>query len=301
METVRDRHISMDFDDMFEVINYVMPQYHVNYRHYKELINRSNHNINAGPTIHKFDDAINYALIGDEFLYNYYVKGMVEQLNNALGIYTNDYIQQVPVIKRRKVNKSFGDELNIHAVNQGHLDTAWRTTERIEFNQEKHLITILIDIGGNWNIKPLDTLWVAAMCVKFVNDLEIAGKSVQIIVGGAASYCSESGERLTISATVKRYNQSFSLERLAAMAHIGFYRTFGFAGKLMSSFKLTESLGYSESFGSNGYMPLPIQDEIELGHTKVIVVDKALSLEQAVRSLNRAYIQLKEAAGGPKG
>jgi len=297
METIRKGHIDIHFSSIIDFIDAPPPRNEYNNKKYHGLKTRryseGHYYGKAGPTIKSYQDAVDKALLGDHELYEKYLIPKVEELNKALHVETSSYAHIVPVVKRRRVKSSFGDELDIHAVNQGRLDKAWSTTERIEFDQEHHLVTILADIGNNWNISADDTLWMAASMVKLISDIELSGKSVQIIIGGTGAGITRNGANGTYTIVVKKYNESLSLERLAAMCHVGFFRSVMFDAIHRCSDTVCETLGHSVHFNKGNY-PFVLQDEIELGHTKVILMDKALNLHQAIRSLNSAYKQMTD-------
>lgn len=291
-EFKRGKLISIHFEnmtDMMDVIADKTKTTSVNIRKLEDILGEYHSNPDwFGGTSQYTRDVLSKSVDGDHNLYRSSLVPMIDQLNQLIQI--KDNINEVPILRRKKVNKQFGDELDIHKVYQGKLDTAWRTTERVEFDQEHHLITLLIDIGGNCNIDAKDTLWVAASCLKVVSDIERSGKSVQIIVGGAATTVTTNGSDMTVTCTVKKYNEHLSVERLAAMSHIGFYRSACFIGKTLNQEKLQWNLGYSATLQQ--LVPIPIQDEINNGKTKIVNIPKALNLDQAVRSIKRAEADL---------
>lgn len=246
-----------------------------------------------GPTNKTGDDVYKHALLGDEVLYKEHLLPITETLNKELGNHTKSYRQAIKKVKRRKVKKDFGDEVDIHAIYQGNLDKAWRTTERVEVDSKHHLVTLVVDIGGNAVVSAIDSLWRTAVTLRLVDELQSAGKAVQVVVSGCSERAFEDTSDLClVTCTVKKYNENLSMERLAGMTSLAFYRTFGFASKFVIGPKVRGNLGSSKS-DSLDLIPLHVREDIEKGHTKAVIVKRADSLKTALTSLNIAYEQMK--------
>jgi len=232
-------------------------------------------------------EAIKSAVDGNPILYKE-IQNRMSQINSRIDVYDN--INSTTVIKRKKVHREFGNEIDIHKVYQGKLDTAWTATQRVEIDQEHHLVTILIDIGGNCNIDAMKALWTAVACLKFVEVLEAAGKQIQVIVGGVANQVAGVSD-MSISMVVKKYSEHLNIERLAAMCQIGYYRSAGFAAKLISEKTCNAGLGRSVDFslGFNNFkLPIPLHDEYKAGKTKIVLFKKALDFHGALESIKHA-------------
>lgn len=237
-----------------------------------------------GPTNRSYDDVVNHSIFGDQKLLNDNLKPMIAQLDERLKLFDN--FNEVQVAKRKRFKGNAGDELDIHKVNQGKLDTAWSYMKKIEVDQDFHLYTILIDIGGNAGINANDTLWVAASCLYLNDVLQSAGKNVQIIVGGASKRCYLNGYGSISTCSVKKYNEHLNIERLGVMSNIAFYRSVGFMLKCVPEIKTDWGLGCSYTLGE--HMPFHLRDEIREGKTKVVNLPKSLNIDQAIKSIRRA-------------
>lgn len=247
-----------------------------------------------GSSINKPSDIRDGAMLGDAHFYHNKVKPMAQQL---LGIEGRDYDQMIQRVQRVPKYTNFGDELDIHKVYKGDLEKAWRTTERIEVDRVHRLVTIIMDVGENWNVDADDTLWNAVVCTKLVDDLQKAGKSVKLIVGGAVRDLFEGSKSKLITTntiTVKEYNQPLAIERVAGMSHLGFYRLFGFASMCAAEYKATDWLGSKYHMNYTNAMPIQIQEEIDAGHTRAIVVKTSKSKAEAERNIAEAYKKLKK-------
>lgn len=299
MELKRKKFISIHHDSMLDFdFDYYMNTDRENRDKFRSLYNSRVDRSWTGPTITSTRDAFDKAMIGDHEMYNKHLLPKINQLNKLLYDENDlDNINTVPVVRRRRTRSDFGDELDIQYVLRGQLDRAWQTTERVEFDQGHHLITLLIDIGGLSNIQCLHTLWNAAASLKICDDLQKSGKNIQIIVGNTSRNVTRSGCDLSMSYTVKKYNEHLSVERLAAMTHIGFYRTMGFLAKATSSKSLRSGLGATVSFRRNN-LPIHIQDELKTGKTKVVVLNRCLDIHSARNAINTVYKHIKDNSTG---
>lgn len=292
--------MSCHFASLLDYVEDVKPEGTTNYDNWKWRQNKSHPGGRFrdwfGPSATNSKQVLNLALLGDDAL-GEMVREMWSELDDATGKRQTDYRQRIQQVKRRKLRSDFGDELDIHKVYQGHLDTAWTRTERIEIDVEHSLITLFIDIGGNCNIKCTDTLWRAAVATRLVSELEAAGKSVKVVVGGAVSGLFRRKRHIntTVSVVVKEFNQPLSVERLAAMTHIGFFRSFGFVA--LERFDVddtTSHLGHSIPISDS--IPVQLQEEIDEGHTRFVHIEGANSLHAAKRELESAYKQMERYA-----
>lgn len=298
MEQIIGNHIDIYFDSMVDFLDYQSPTNNINYARYNSEKTRRGYSKNWYGYTNEFShQAINHAIVGDQEIYNDYVKGYIEQLDQATKQYTEDYEHVLPVVRRQRVRKSFGNELDIHSVFQGRLDKAWDVTERVEFESSKHLITLMVDICGNAGENCVDSFWNAAVCAKLVDEIEQAGKSVQLIVASTTLRCSTTGKSLTASVPIKKYNERFSNERLCAMSHLGFFRSFFFQSMLTSSELLCSGLGHYVRISEKFY-PQFLKEEIKLGHTKIVNVPKSNGYGSAIRALTDSYAQLKRIVEG---
>jgi hypothetical protein len=245
-----------------------------------------NSNKNAG-------DVIDHALVGDKDLYESLIN-KVRDLRSMEGMDKVDYVQRIKSVRRKLVHGNFGDELDIHKVYAGKIETAWSSRVREEFDKEHHLVTLFIDIAGNAKVNCEDSLWRAVVAMKVFEDLERAGKSVRIIAGGSSfGVWQKDNRNCAVSIVIKEYNQSLSLERLAAMSHVGFYRVFGFAAKCAQDIRRPMyNLGMSmDSTVSN--VSINLQEDIAKGHTKLVFIGRSLSRYDAHRDLDAVYKQLQ--------
>lgn len=240
-------------------------------------------------------DVVNKALLGDPELFKY-LERYTAELDKLTGYHTKSYTQVIQKVKRRRIKDYTGDELDIHKVYQGQLDTAWSKTERIEVGSKHHLVTLLIDLGGHAGQNAEASIWRAAIVNKLVRELEQAGKAVKIITGFAVEGAIKgSSKNLTATITIKDYNQALSLERLAAMSHLGFARAFCFGAFYCQEHPLYSSLGRPIDMIKTN-VPIHIQQDIDAGHTRFVYIGRAMNSSSAMTHLKNAYKQMEEFA-----
>jgi len=127
--------------------------------------------------------------------------------------------------KRRRVKRGFGNEVDIHAVNQGRMDRAWDATvvEEVPTVGNK-LVHININLGASAGVAFDTGLWRGAAVMRVYDVLMRMGKSVAIS-GNYASYQSFKGGRSGMaSCRLKAYGEPLRTDRLAAMVTLGFMR-----------------------------------------------------------------------------
>jgi hypothetical protein len=244
-----------------------------------------------GPSASSYQEVTNLGLVGDKELFNS-LQEKVDRLREHLGMHKRDYSSAIKQARRVRERAAQGDELDIHSVYQGRLDVAWGRTKRIEMDHETKLVTLLIDNEDNAEVNAADTLWRSAVAVLLTEELEAAGKSVRIITYGGSTRCFVGTRKeCTVTITIKEYNTSLSLDRLAAMTHIGFGRGPGFVAMAMQPYKVQPHLGGSVSY-SDRLIPLQLRPEIEKGHTKVVYLGKANHLHTAASILSQRTNEL---------
>jgi len=196
--------------------------------------------------------------------------------------------------KRKKIKDRFGDEIDIHKIYQGELDKAWKRSIRDVVDSQHHLISIMIDVDCAARVNANDTLWRAAVAVKLVDALQKAGKSIRIIVGSSSKDVSPETKKIhTTSIVVKQYNESLSLDRLAAMSYAGFNRTFNFMAVCYSPYKISSEMGWVANYLKDN-APIQIDDEVNEGHTRYIYLDPVNDIHSAKNSIKQAFEKINK-------
>lgn len=294
MEYVKGNLHSIHFENMSDLLDHIQDESRIkdcNRSIFRSFINNYTYDHSwYGPTSSSSKQVIEKSVFGDSELYNKYMLPKINQLNAKIN--TVDNINTVPVIKRRKIRSDFGSEIDIHYVNQGKLDKAWTNTIREEVDQEHHLITVFVDIGGTGDVDACQNIWTAVACLGFVTELERAGKQIQIMVGNTGVSVLANGNPMTTSCVVKKYNEHLNVEKLAVMTNIGFYRSALFVSKTLSENRVSGGMGRSVNFDSIARFPIPLQEEIVMGHTKIVLINKAYNLSGAIAAIKKANIDL---------
>lgn len=302
---VRGDMIGVHFDSVTELLAYELPGDNPNRRGFKEYLsstltksgNRDGSWIGTTNKCNK--DVIDHALLGDPQLYEN-LQGKIKQFRKAIGIETVNYTQTIKRPKRKRIQSDQGDEVDIHAVYQGRADKAWRSHVREIVEMKYPLVTIMVDIHDVAAYDCTDSFWRAAVAVHLADELQAAGKSVKIVVGGISqnalsSRVSIDGRTINYlcdSIVIKNYNERLVPERLAAMTHLGFFRTFGFGAKSVQPYQLSYGLGVSVDTTQKRF-PVHLQEEVDAGHTKIVLIPRVRSLSGAIAAMGNAYKQMK--------
>lgn len=248
-----------------------------------------------GKTNSTHRDIVDHALIGDGILLDD-LEDKIRVLCKTTNRNNLDYNQKIVKSVRSRRFSDEGDEIDIDRVYSGDLDSCWIKTSRTDIDQSHKFVTLFIENGDNWNENVYSSFWRSAIAVFLTTELESAGKSVRIVVGSCTSGAMNSTNKmLTQSITIKEYNQRVSMERIAAMTHLGFFRSVGFAIFCMSPYKLTKGIGESTYMGANIW-PIQLQDQINKGSTRLIHIQPASTKTEAIYALDSAYDQLLNAS-----
>lgn len=237
------------------------------------------------------------ALVGDSDMLKLLEENYIKPLDKALGKNTLEYKQQIKTTKRRRCFGDQGDELDMDKVYSGELDTCWTKMKREEFDHEHNLITIAMHIGASANKDAVDSYWKSAIAVKLVDELQLAGKSVRLVLMASTKRGYENTVKDdTVFMVVKEMDERLSMQKLAAMTHLGFFRAVFFQLKCFSKYRARIDLGVPCKLTLDN-MPLQYQDEIAKGHMKFVIINEVETEYAAVNMLADCYKQLKANSG----
>jgi len=251
-----------------------------------------------GPGNQSAKDVLDHAAYGWDEGYKI-LKPMIAKLD--VDDRVMEELARVKKRRRRRYRTDHGYEVDIHAVNNGNLAQAWTNMKREMRDGQHKLVCLMIDITGHSGRNVNDSLWRAAAAVKMVDALIRAGKSVKVLVGGLSTNVYTDWERYTTSTVVvKQYNEPLALERLAAMAHIGFFRVQDFLSVAVHpDYKLRPSFGReADGFHRLDRSPVQIHKEVQDGHTHYVYLPKAMSKQEAQRGLHKAVMSFLKQSGG---
>lgn len=251
-----------------------------------------------GPSNKTNQDVLDHALLGDAHLCKILEGNYIAPLDAATGKNTNSHKQVIKAVSRRRKFADQGDELDMDKVYSGQLDTCWSKTERVEFDKEHNMVTLLVDNGANWNIGATETFWTSAIVCRLIKELEAAGKSVRLVLlSHGNNPFTGSRKDIVTCAIVKETNERMNMEKIAGMTNLGFFRTLTFGMMCASPIKLCDSLGYHVDVSMES-IPAQFEEDVQKGHMKFVIVPQARSINAAIRGLENCYKQLTE--GGAK-
>lgn len=156
----------------------------------------------------------------------------------------------VASIRRRRVRRDFGDDVDMQRVYSGDLGHAWSATERVlKRGLGRHVTTILINLGQNARATGEQMFWRGAAAVSLVNALEESGRRVRVVGFDTSQrlYAGEDSETVTVfTVTLKEAREPVDLENLAvATALSGFFRVYLFRAWWAIPEKVKSSLGHA--------------------------------------------------------
>lgn len=157
-------------------------------------------------------------------------------------------------MRRKRVRAEAGNELDIHRVYQGRMDTAWSATKHELQNMRRRAVHIYINIGGMAMVDVNDSQWRAAAAYRICDIFQRNNYSVEITVGASATGVFRKTSRMMhTSFTAKPSNMPLNLNLLAVQATLGWHRVFNFHARCCNN------AGYevSGSMGATVQMPTP--------------------------------------------
>lgn len=131
-------------------------------------------------------------------------------------------------VRRKRSRSDQGDELDIHRVYRGQLDTAWTSRQR---RPVRSPLTIRIVVQTNLlaNMTPDEMFWRGAACAKLADLLVEAGYNVEIIGAVATDTMGSRSGEYFVTFPLKDSQEPLDIERLCGVVcNAGFHRLFGF-------------------------------------------------------------------------
>jgi len=196
---------------------------------------------------------------------------------------------EVPTIQsivKRPTWASEGDDVDVSRVYGGDLDRAWRSTRRGLTSGTSRNVRILVPLAANCNVSAKNYSWRGGAACVLADALEDAGYRVEIVgfVQTSNLFANNRLKYHSIVLTVKfkSLDEPLEVERIAAMAHPGFFRVLTFAKFLMEPNECEDSLG-STIYGD------PVLER-EDGD---VVIGDVFSAQDAEQFLSR-YMRLRD-------
>jgi hypothetical protein len=147
-------------------------------------------------------------------------------------------------LRRKPVRAEFGDELDIHRVYRGQLDTAW-STKKPKFCPRAKQITLWLDVNAMGSVGSEEYIWRGAAVLALARSLEKAGYQVAIslyetigdlYVGKGHTHC---------CVQIKKHGERINWDKAALlMCHPNTLRTAFFGWELSMPARARGGMGY---------------------------------------------------------
>jgi hypothetical protein len=203
--------------------------------------------------------------------------------------------------KRKRSRGDMGNEVDIHAVRQGHADTAWTKMKFVErsVHGSKH-VHLVVNCSMHSGIKPYQAEWRSAMLIAVHDELVRLGKSVSISLTWPSQGCFD-GDRshnlYHFYAPIKNSNEMMSQRHLAAYTSAAFTRLF-----MLSRFHNLPGRRVSGGYGrpaslSYDTLPFPVKRQLEMGQ-HIVLLHACFDKENAERTIEKVVKQIQDADTG---
>lgn len=163
-------------------------------------------------------------------------------------------------VNRVRVRGTFGDDLDIHAINRGDFGTAWSTAKR-RVKVGISIVRIVIDICGNGSVSADVLAWRGVAGLSLAQIMQSAGYSVEIVGAMGTTRSGDDMGNLAITTLLKAHGASVDIDLLAATTCLaGFFRLFGFAAIIAACDKRGKVAhnGLGQYLDPSGVLPAPI-------------------------------------------
>jgi hypothetical protein len=236
-------------------------------------------------TINKAQDAREYVGVG-------WRDGADKALGFISDIYASCSIPEPKNVRRQQVWAEDGDDLDYDKLMSGELETMWRTTKRNGKATNPHA-TLVINWGGNCNLKADALFWSGAVAIILADVLENAGYRIEIV--GCITSKHDAGYSAT-SVTVKELDEPVRTDVLAGtLCEAGVFRSLGFMAMTASNIEMDSGLGYNNA---GGFKTANIANMEESPFSEdVFVIDQCLTLDAAKKEIERVCNSLDETNG----
>ena len=165
-------------------------------------------------------------------------------------------------IKRRRYQGDQGDDLDIHRVNRGELDTAWTYHKRDVKRGAGRQVTVVCNLAASWRVTAEQLFWRGASALRLAEALESAGYSVRIVAAMAATGI-DSKENVDNAYLfeVKSLEQPIDVANLAAILCLpAYFRIIGFGTKVWACNTNDLTADYSLGHTSDELIPKAMEE-----------------------------------------
>jgi len=165
------------------------------------------------------------------------------KIREAIGSLT---VPGVRSIRRQPVWSSEGDDIEIQKVYNGELDTAWRTTTRVQRQGGVSHVRVVVNDTMNGDHDADDALWRGAVGCVLVDALEEAGYRVELSLYDYAkgTYVGDGPSKSLAITRIKGFDEPLDINKVAATAcNAGFLRVAMFAQMITCEKQAHHGLG----------------------------------------------------------
>ena len=193
--------------------------------------------------------------------------------------------------KRRARRGRSGDELDIHAVNSGSLDRAWRRTEKVEMKgrAKSKRIRIVVRLGAAWTVPAGQLFFPPATGLILAQRFIKAGFSVEIIGASLVEglfYGRYAHVHQLLTVMIKRFDQPLNIDALASFALGGLHRHYMFDARGSLTRKIKAHQGYARALRPKHF---------EANEARTIIIDRCKSEDQAAAIVKAELEKIEKA------
>jgi len=199
-------------------------------------------------------------------------------------------------VKRRRVRRDSGDELDFDEWRRGNVDTAWHTTERHVVSQRRIRAAVIdVNITALGSVTAQDMMWRTSLATLIARTLSQAGWSVEIISSSTSvgTYGGYDDMVTAITTVAKPSTMPLSIEQLALVTSPAWFRIAGFLARCSNGKKYEPN--YSLGRSVNIVAPYVKRLE-ERGYLTINIANTVLSKASAQQALNEITEKIKEHA-----
>ena len=146
--------------------------------------------------------------------------------------------------RRRARREAQGDELDIHAVNNGRLDRAWRRSRKVDLKRGRaRRITLIFQAGVMAGQDQADLFYTPVAAAVLAQKLSSARVATEIIYTGCSRGTLANGQSVATIVRVKPPEAPLNIGALAATTLGGYYRLLCFGARMTEEKQVSYGLG----------------------------------------------------------
>lgn len=205
-------------------------------------------------------------------------------------------IPELPSMRRKRKWSDAGDEVDIHRVNSGRVDRAWRRMSRVQaLSTTATHVTVAVDVTTNWKMSVEAAMWRGLAAAAIAEACVMSGRQVRVITTQAMKENCPAYDSQHIAVEVKGYHQEMSTDVMMTFTALpGFVR--GFCFRAMSTVGKDGDCNY-EDYGSYGSIMDFDRELLEDGSEMIWIGRQNTSLKDAKRVCTQSIEALNRRSG----